>query len=370
MLYFGKRVKELRKSAKLTQADLAERLMVSVQTISKWETGNAMPDISQIVPLAALLGVTTDYLLGVTGNEKADREQLIREVEEINKGIERVYDRKDDPYHACYLLYRDYIRKYPLDFEMKFRCADSMIRCLYYSKISEEEKEKLYGEAVNLLESILHCDEDITRVIDARQLLVILYLYQNDFVNAEETARTLPQKGSVRTAMEIEIASKKNDQAKCLELAESACLEAVHHYLWALAVRARRISLFGTERKREAIDAWQSLIEAAKTNDTAFRDMTIHTKWLYSAYNHLSNDYLALSEKEEALDVVETLAKTILDDYRVCKDRGENATAEELRKNYEFYLKGCCQQETTDGGSIFENTRFLACIAMRERMIQ
>jgi len=39
MLHFGKRLKELRKSAKLTQADLAERLMVSVQTISKWETG-------------------------------------------------------------------------------------------------------------------------------------------------------------------------------------------------------------------------------------------------------------------------------------------------------------------------------------------
>ena len=77
MLHFGKRLKELRKSAKLTQADLAERLMVSVQTISKWETGNAMPDISQIVPLAALLGVTTDYLLGVTGNEESTRE-LIR----------------------------------------------------------------------------------------------------------------------------------------------------------------------------------------------------------------------------------------------------------------------------------------------------
>ena len=96
MLSFGQRLKAIRKGVQLTQAELAEKLMVSVQSISKWECDNAMPDISQIVPLSAVLGVTTDCLLGVGGDEKADRENLYKQVEKINMGIEKVYWRHDN----------------------------------------------------------------------------------------------------------------------------------------------------------------------------------------------------------------------------------------------------------------------------------
>ena len=87
MLSFGQRLKILRKEADLSQNDLAEQLFVSVQSVSKWECDNAMPDIGQIVPLAAILGVTTDCLLGVGTDEKADREKLEGEIKEINKSF-------------------------------------------------------------------------------------------------------------------------------------------------------------------------------------------------------------------------------------------------------------------------------------------
>jgi len=64
MFTFGQRLKTLRKEAQLTQSELAEQLGVSVQALSKWECDSTMPDISQIVPLAAILEVTTDCLLG------------------------------------------------------------------------------------------------------------------------------------------------------------------------------------------------------------------------------------------------------------------------------------------------------------------
>ena len=83
MTTFGQRLKAIRKDARLTQAELAEKLMVSVQSVSKWECDNAMPDIALIVPLAAILGVTTDCLLGVGDNEKADREKLFEKTENI-----------------------------------------------------------------------------------------------------------------------------------------------------------------------------------------------------------------------------------------------------------------------------------------------
>lgn len=61
---FGKILRELRKEAKMTQEQLAQRLAISPQAVSRWETGFAMPDVSLIVPIANLLEVSTDVLLG------------------------------------------------------------------------------------------------------------------------------------------------------------------------------------------------------------------------------------------------------------------------------------------------------------------
>lgn len=54
---------KLRKENGMTQEDLAERLNVSRQAVSRWETGTAMPDAMNILALSKLFGVTTDYLL-------------------------------------------------------------------------------------------------------------------------------------------------------------------------------------------------------------------------------------------------------------------------------------------------------------------
>ena len=341
MLTFGQRLKVIRKEAQLTQSELAEMLMVSVQSISKWECDSSMPDISQIVPLAAVLGVTTDCLLGVGGDEKADREKLYEEAHKINKGIENVYSRKDNAYYACYELYKEHIKKYPLDYEIKYQCADSITRFLYYGSGSQEDKDRLYHEAINLLRSVINYDRDTTRLIDAKQTLIILYLYNNDFAKAEETAEGLPQRGSIRASMEIEIYSKKNDHDKCLEISNRVCNEAVHHFLWALAVKARRISLLGNQRKQDAIAAWQDLLDGVHFSYKKTNDLTIHTKWLYSALNNLANDYIAMSETDKAFEVIEKLTDTLILDYKACKEKGDKATATELKSNFGFYLHSC-----------------------------
>jgi len=54
---------QLRQSHSWSQEELAEKLNVSRQTISKWETGTSVPDITKIPEIAKLFGVTTDYLL-------------------------------------------------------------------------------------------------------------------------------------------------------------------------------------------------------------------------------------------------------------------------------------------------------------------
>ncbi len=365
MLSFGQRLKIIRKGAQLTQAELAEKLMVSVQSISKWECDNTMPDISQIVPLSAILGVTTDCLLGVGGDEKADREKLYEDVKKINKGIEKVYSRKDNAYYECYELYKEHIKKYPLDYETKLLCADSLTRFIYYGQSPKEEKEKLYNEAINLLKSVISYDRDTTRLIDAKQTLIILYLYNNDFANAEQIAEGLPQRGGIKASMEIEIYSKKNDHDKCLEIADHMCHEAVHDYLRALAVKARRISLLGTAKKQDAISAWCQLLDGIKFNDKLFDDITIHTKWLYSAFNNLANDYIAISEIDKAFEVIEELTNTLILDYKGCKKKGDETLSVEIKGNFKFYLRSCYNRcFPTDNNVISNDSRFKKCELM------
>ena len=60
---FGERLQALRQRAGMSQDQLAERLGVSRQAVSRWERDETMPETDKVIALADLFGVTTDYLL-------------------------------------------------------------------------------------------------------------------------------------------------------------------------------------------------------------------------------------------------------------------------------------------------------------------
>ena len=64
----GKRICALRKAKGMKQEELAQRLDISGQAVSKWENDQTCPDVSQLPRLAEVFGVTTDYLL--TGEQE------------------------------------------------------------------------------------------------------------------------------------------------------------------------------------------------------------------------------------------------------------------------------------------------------------
>ena len=59
----GATIRTLREGRKLTQAELGEKLGVSSKTVSKWETGKGLPDISLLQPLASALGISVIELM-------------------------------------------------------------------------------------------------------------------------------------------------------------------------------------------------------------------------------------------------------------------------------------------------------------------
>ncbi|SMF41594.1 helix-turn-helix domain-containing protein [Pseudobacteriovorax antillogorgiicola] len=62
-MILAEKVVSLRKKAGWSQEDLAERLDVSRQSVSKWESSNSTPDPNKIILLADIFEVSTDYLL-------------------------------------------------------------------------------------------------------------------------------------------------------------------------------------------------------------------------------------------------------------------------------------------------------------------
>ena len=68
-MIFSDKLIALRKKAGWSQEELAERLNVSRQSVSKWESAQSMPDIDKILQLSSLFSVTTDCLLKDTQDD-------------------------------------------------------------------------------------------------------------------------------------------------------------------------------------------------------------------------------------------------------------------------------------------------------------
>lgn len=81
----GEKLLNLRKKKNLSQEEVAEKLNVSRQTVSKWETDQSIPDFDKIAPLCELYDVSADYLLTGKENKSDDIEKNSKDLDEIKK---------------------------------------------------------------------------------------------------------------------------------------------------------------------------------------------------------------------------------------------------------------------------------------------
>jgi len=93
---FGQRLQDARKKKGMTQEELATRMGISAQAVSKWETGLSYPDITTIPTLAALLDMDIAELFGQEAKPKAKKSHTFAE---FHNGLPLVHAGKDT---ACY----------------------------------------------------------------------------------------------------------------------------------------------------------------------------------------------------------------------------------------------------------------------------
>ena len=78
----GNKIKQYRMKCNLTQESLADRLNISPQSISKWENGITMPDITLLPELSEIFGVTIDELFDLSVDQKLNRIESKLDIED------------------------------------------------------------------------------------------------------------------------------------------------------------------------------------------------------------------------------------------------------------------------------------------------
>ena len=87
-LKIGKYIQNLRKTAGMTQKELADKLNISFQAVSKWENGDALPDTGILLDLCDVLDTTADKLLN--GGSLAGFERRLMQTEDVIAGFKYI----------------------------------------------------------------------------------------------------------------------------------------------------------------------------------------------------------------------------------------------------------------------------------------
>ncbi len=134
----GKKIKQLRFKAGLTQEQLAEKMGVGPQAVSKWETCAAMPDIAALPRLAEVFGVSIDDLFDLTAEQRLNR-------------IENRLDTEDELPRDVFMEYEEFL-KARLDAGQDRKRATELIAYLYWHRMETYAKKvrRWAKEAVRL----------------------------------------------------------------------------------------------------------------------------------------------------------------------------------------------------------------------------
>lgn len=122
MMELGKKIKQLRFKAGLTQEQLAEKLGIGPQSVSKWENAVSMPDITALPLLAEIFGISIDELFDLTSEQRLNR-------------IENSLDITDELPQDLFREYEDFL-KAQLDDEQNRQRATSLIAYLYWHRMN------------------------------------------------------------------------------------------------------------------------------------------------------------------------------------------------------------------------------------------
>lgn len=177
-LHINDKIKDLRKAQKWTQEDLAERLNVSPQAVSRWETNATFPDIELLPDIASIFEVSVDELLGV--NDLLNNDRIKKIISEANS----YYDTNEVDKVVSYLEQAK--KEYPTNVNITLNLIYAL------SALYSEDRKEICERIVELGSKIIDRLTDINEKCKVYQIMAYTHVELGNLEQAKIYANKLP----------------------------------------------------------------------------------------------------------------------------------------------------------------------------------
>lgn len=277
---FGKRICQLRKSANMTQRDLANKLGISEPAVCKWETDSSMPDVMLLTPLARALHTDLNTLFSYEERLSLEKVKVFADqAEEI--GRTEGQDAGIRYWNAC-------LQEYP----------NSELLMLAYAKwLMRQQTENDTAEELLL---ILRESEEAAIQCEAKRYLASFYITSQRFEEAENVLAVLPDFDFNARHLQALLLYVKKDYEACRKDAEQFLFECVQNALICLS-RLAGVAVATQDKEKERIYA-EMMCRMEKELGIPF----------YRGDTQMIDYYLHNGEEEKAAECFEAYAESMI----------------------------------------------------------
>ena len=308
----GQIIRRLRKNKNLTQEELAEQLGVTFQAVSKWENGTAMPDISQIVPIAGVFGVSTDVLFGTIGVNTENSAKI------INMAQSFLGDKLDSAgllrkYHAL----QEGLRIYPNDTKLLLECLETGLALSYPENdvCDKRYADTIYRDCIYYANLIISYSKNTNEILRARMIMIMLHSAYDCFDDAVIHIQHFPMRADFNIhVMRAYYAHWKKDYNAEL----NSCQYGFLYYLeGALNILTRLSKIYDTQGKyNEATTTIETMLDFILC---IFKDGNVmpplHYREQGDLYMMLAEIYLKTGNVDKVLYYLEKMVDYDINDY-------------------------------------------------------
>lgn len=171
-------------------------LAVTPQAVSKWENGNGTPDISQLIPLSQIFGITTDSLLGVVSAVygKAHTEAALGH----EKLLMSTAQSEAEKHLAAYTYFRAESEKEPTNYYIMRRCINHGAEISRYTDFENflsdktELRDEIFADCERKNLCISRYCEDRENIEKSDYAMIWIYLHTKEFEKAKKLIDRLP----------------------------------------------------------------------------------------------------------------------------------------------------------------------------------
>ena len=287
----GEKLRNLRKGKDLTQEQLAERLGVSFQAISKWENGTSYPDITMLPSLANFFGVTTDELLGV------DILRADEKIEAYQKQMHALYN--EWKLAEMVTLCRGACAEFPGNDTLRYNLAWALGQAQNVIRTKEEN----LTEAIQITESILETSKDTSLRLMATSQMVYFWHWLGNNENAMKYANMLPTLWQTRPFVVGRLGLKKGEE----QLSYSrGLLDILFRFFMEIVEKMANVDFQDTENIMQPEEKIKLLEDLMQMLTIFYGEDLLGEHYPMLTYSYtLAALYASCGEREKAIDRLE-----------------------------------------------------------------